>query len=121
MMTRQRSDYIREIDCLKNEVAALKYGRYINSSYGVITFIFTCSLILTYLQSDSELQSTISTKLSTYGIDGTHKLNLFDRTMLASLYHFLVFKAISHRFMVSILIALGVIACIPGALQISSE
>ena len=39
MMTRQRNDYVREIDYLKNEVDALKYKKYMHSSYGVLSFI----------------------------------------------------------------------------------
>lgn len=114
MMTRQRSDYEREIDYLKNEVDALKYKKYIHSSYGVLTFIFTCSFMLTYFQKDPELQEAIAKKLSQYGIDEKYELNMFDKTMVATMYHFIVFKAISHRFLVSVFIGLLFILCIPG-------
>ena len=115
MMTRQRNDYVREIDYLKNEVDALKYKKYMHSSYGVLSFIFACSFMLTYFQRDPELQAAIANKLTQYGINEKYELNMFDKTMVATMYHYIVFKAISHRFIVSVLIGLMFIACIPSA------
>ena len=125
MMTRQRSDFLKEIDRLKNQVDALKYKRHMRSSYGVLTFIFAYSFLINHLQRDPELQSSIATRLKSYGlvdmsgVTDLNDLNMFDRTMLATLYHYLVFKAISHRFVVSVFLGIAFMACVPGALHVS--
>lgn len=122
MITRQKDQYVKEINCLRNEVGALKYKKYMSTNYGVMTFIFFCSLLFTQAQRDVGLRPLVERNLSKYGMNDVYELNQFDMTMLVTVYHYLVFQAVSHRFAVSVLmLGLMFMACIPGALQILHE
>lgn len=118
--TRQKStmENLKELQHLREEIHMLRHKNSFGSNQGTISFIFACSLFFTWVQMNPYLMHEADKLLKRFGLDyNVDDLNILDRSILTSMYHYFVFKAISHRFIVSVALGVSLLLTIPGAYQ----
>jgi len=119
MMTRQRADNLKEIESLRLQIQALKYKNYMSLNYGVIAFVFLCSLVATHAQQNDGFNDMLT--LNTDKLGFSLKLsdyNTLDRSFIITAYHYIIYNAITHRFFVSIFMGLTLLASGYGLIHV---
>lgn len=116
--TRQKSnsDNLKELQHLRDEIQALRQNNVASSNYGVISFIFVCSLILTWAQENQYIMQETASYAKKAGLNyNFDDFNMLDKSIITSIYHYVIYKAISNRFFVSVAFGISLMFAIPGA------
>lgn len=106
MLTRQKTENLRLIKNLQNEISAIKYER----NVGVFAFIFIHSCIFTICVY-TDMIDVSALLLPAERIQKEFSLlNPFDKSVAIALYHFVMYKAICNRAIISIITTCCVVA-----------
>lgn len=106
MLTRQKTENLQLIRNLQNEISAMKYER----NVGVFAFIFIHSCLFTLCV----YTDMINVSALHFHAERIHMafslLNTFDKSVAIAVYHFVVYKAICNRAIISIITTCCVVA-----------